>query len=792
MHEKSLKTLEFNKIIEFLSSHALSEETKAYCRELKPSNNFNEVLQNIEETDEAYRLIFKCGNPPISAFKDIKPEIKRLQMGGSLSAEGLLKIAKVLTTSRLMKKYYSDFEDMDENAVFVKLKELFQSLRVYKRLEDRIIESIISEDEIADDASSLLKSIRRNKRLKSESIKQKLEKMINSEFAKKNLQDSIYTIRNGRYVVPVKRDLKSEVPGLVHDMSSSGQTLFIEPMEIVELNNAIKELNIEEEAEIERILMELSSMAAEYSYEIEANAQVLKELDFIFAKGKLAISMKATKPNLNLEGKINLKKARHPLLNVEKIVPTDVYLGDKFKTLVITGPNTGGKTVSLKTVGLLSLMAQAGLFIPADENSEVAVFKNIYADIGDEQSIEQNLSTFSSHMVNIVEILSIAEEGSLALFDELGAGTDPTEGEALAIAVLEELKNRNVTTMVTTHYNQLKVYAVTTENVENASMEFDIETLSPTYRLLIGIPGKSNAFEISKRLGLDEKIIDKARKVVEADNIKFEDMLSQIDKSRVEIEEKLQEINNLKQEAEAEKLYIEREKQKLLDKKEKYLKEAREEASKIIEEATFESKLVIDELKDISKNFTSDSSKRIQEAQDILRERKNKLDASQSKNLLNIKNEKPPEDLKEGDSVEILSLKTTGTVVNQPDQSGNVTVQVGLMKMTLPINSLRLSSRQEEIAEKSAKKFKNTKSKTIKPSIDLRGMNVEEAIFELDKYLDDAYLSGLKKVEVIHGKGTGALREGLIPYFRKHKMIEKFRLGEYNEGGSGVTILELK
>ncbi len=792
MYEKSLNTIEFNKVVDLLANEAESELGYEYCLQLKPSTAKDEIEKWIEDTDEAFQLIIKRGNPPLFGVKSIGMEIKRVEMGGGLSPGGLLKISETLRCARALKNYLSDTKGDDKVSIYKNISGLIGNLGVYRSIEEAIGNAIISENEISDGASTTLRSLRRTIRSKTDSIKDKLEKLISSEDSKRNLSDSIYTMREGRYVVPVKRDFKGSVPGLVHDVSSSGATLFVEPVAVLELNNEIKELMVKEREEIERILMELSMMVAEHSYEIGANEHILKELDFIFAKGKLAINQRATKPVLNDLGIINIKKGRHPLLKVDKVVPIDIYIGDKFNTLVITGPNTGGKTVSIKTVGLLTAMAQAGLFIPAAERSQIGVFDDIFADIGDEQSIEQSLSTFSSHMVNIVDILGKARYNTLALFDELGAGTDPTEGAVLAIAILDELKARGVRTIATTHYNQLKVYALTTENVENASMEFDIETLSPTYRLLIGIPGKSNAFEISKRLGLGDDIINSARDLVEAENIQFEDMLSEIEKNKNIIEAEREEAERTSAEIEKLKLKLETEKEKLESMREKVIRDAKVEAKSIIKEASDEAKLIIDELKEVSTHMDKDAARRIQQAQDMLRATQGKLDKALQEEILEVRNVAPPKDLKAGDTVEILSLKQKGIIINPPDASGNTMVQVGLMKMTLPVNALKLSTEDEEAVERSAKKMHVAKSKYIKKDIDLRGKNIEEAMMELDKYLDDAYLSGLKQVEIIHGKGTGALREGLRPYFKRHKHIKSTRVGGYNEGGTGVTIVELK
>lgn len=792
MYQKSLKILEYEKIIDLLFEETESALGRDYAKSLEPSTDFDEVKRWIRETDEAFKLIIKRGNPPLYGVKSIQNEIKRVQLGGSLVPEGLLKIAETLRCSNALKKYFSDSKNPDEEE-YQYISEMINGLSTFDYIENAIYRAIISEDEIADDASLKLRSIRVQKKQKAESVKAKLNSMITSEDQKKFLQDSIYTVRDGRYVVPVKREFKSDVPGMVHDMSSSGATFFVEPMAVVELNNQIRELELDERKEIERILAELSQKVGEHSFEIGANEHILKELDFTFAKGKLALKQKATKPKLNTNGIVNIKKGRHPLLDTKKVVPIDIYIGENFDTLVITGPNTGGKTVSLKTVGLLTAMAQSGLFIPAGENSEINIFENIYADIGDEQSIEQSLSTFSSHMVNIVDIIAKFEDNSLLLFDELGAGTDPTEGAVLAIAILEKLREKDVRTIATTHYNQLKVYAMTTDGVENASMEFDIDTLSPTFRLLIGIPGKSNAFEISKRLGLSEEIITSAKDLVEAENIQFEDMLGEIEKNRdiIEAERREAEISRAETKKLEEKAKAYREKTEEM--RERVLDEARREAKEIIKNAKEETKLVIEELKDLAKHLDGDAKKRINDAQEILRASERELNSKIKQDLLTIKAEKPIEDLKIGDSVKVPSLNQEGVVLTDEDSEGKVMVQIGIMKMSLPKNTLVPIEGQAKVtSNEKNKKIHSAKSKYIKKEIDIRGKNVEDAIFELDKYLDDAYLSGLKSVDVIHGKGTGALREGLKPYFKNHEHIKSTRYGSFNEGGDGVTIVEFK
>lgn len=600
-------------------------------------------------------------------------------------------------------------------------------------------------------------------------------------------------MREGRYVVPVKSENRNNIKGLVHDMSGSGATLFIEPIAVVELNNELRELELKEREEIERILKLLSAMVAEEAEGISNNQYLLQELDFIFAKGKLALDMNATKPILNDEGYINIKKARHPLLNVKDIVAIDIYLGKDFNSLVITGPNTGGKTVSLKTVGLLVLMGQSGLHIPADFNSEIGVFKQVFADIGDEQSIEQSLSTFSSHMVNIVDILSKVESDSLVLFDELGAGTDPTEGAALAMSILDYLLGIGANTIATTHYSQLKLYALTTEGVVNASVEFDVKTLSPTYKLLIGVPGKSNAFEISQRLGLGKGIIDYAKGLISEENIEFEDVLESMEKDRIAINENKEEAARYREQVKDLKKELSTEKDRIKEMKDKIIQDAREEARDILRKAKTESDSIIGELKDVSIEIEKEKLKKIQEAQEKLKYKLKNAEGEIAQKVLNVKSKKPPKDLKVGETVEVLTLNQTGTVLAKPDDSGNVKIQVGIMKISSHISSLRRAkSREKENLGKSTKKIMSSKAKNIRAEIDLRGHNQEEAFMELDKYLDDAYIAGLKQVQVIHGKGTGVLRQGVKDYLKSNRHVRTSRLGTLSEGGDGVTVVEIK
>ncbi|SHD78523.1 endonuclease MutS2 [Schnuerera ultunensis] len=792
MNEKTFRVLEYKKIVEKLAEKAESELGKKMVKEIKPSISLEEVEYLQRETKEALELIMKNGNPPLFGIFDISHELKMAEIGGTLNPNNLLKVSDSLRVSRSLKKYMKELKE-EETIKFPILQGLISSLRALKFIEDEINNAIINENEISDNASPTLRNIRRQIINKNESIRNRLNSIISSPKYKKFLQDSIVTMREGRYVVPIKQENKAYFPGLVHDQSSSGATLFVEPMAVVELNNELRELEIKEREEIERILKELSALVAEEAKNIRNNQNILQRLDFIFAKGKLALEMDGTKPLLNKSGYIDIKQARHPLLEPKEVVPIDIYLGKGFNTLVITGPNTGGKTVTLKTVGLLTLMAQSGIHIPADFNSQIGVFDQIFADIGDEQSIEQSLSTFSSHMTNIVDILDKVEQNSLILFDELGAGTDPTEGAALAMSILDHLLKLNIRTIATTHYSQLKIYALTTDRVRNASVEFDVETLSPTYRLLIGVPGKSNAFEISKRLGLQGYIIDYAKTLVSKENVEFEDVLQAIDKDRKIIEENRFEAERLKSDVEKLKEELTKEKEKTKAEREKIITRAKEEARSILRAAKEESDHIVTELRHISTEIEKDRNKKIQEAQEKLKSSLDQVESSLSKDVLNVKSKKIPKNLKIGEMVEVLSLNQIGNVLELPDENGNVQVQVGIMKVNVHISTLRRAEEVEsEKTYTSTKKIIKSKSSNIKNEIDVRGSTLDEALLDLDKYIDDAYIAGLKEAYIIHGKGTGVLREGIKSYVKGHKNVKSFRSGKYGEGGEGVTVIELK
>jgi len=792
MNDKTLRVLEYHKIIEKVAEKAESELGKEMVRNIRPSTDINEVQYLQNETEEALKLLIKKGSPPLYGIQDISRELKLAEIGGVLTPGGLLRVSDSLRVARGLKNYLKEARDQGVTDYPI-LQELIDSLRVFKEIEDEINNAIIGEEEISDNASPTLRNIRRQIINKNESIRNKLNSIISSQQYAKYLQDSIVTVREGRYVVPIKAENKRFFQGIVHDQSASGATLFIEPMAVVELNNELRELEMKEREEIERILRELTSLVADKVEHIRHNLKTLKRIDYIFAKGKYALEINGIKPILNREGYINIKKGRHPLLDPKKVVPIDVYIGKDFNTLVITGPNTGGKTVTLKTVGLLTIMAQSGLHIPAEFNSEIGVFDKVFADIGDEQSIEQSLSTFSSHMKNIVGILEEVGPNSLVLFDELGAGTDPTEGAALAMAILDHLLNMDIRTIATTHYSQLKIYALTTDRVKNASVEFDVETLSPTYRLLIGVPGKSNAFEISKRLGLQSYIIEYAKSLVSRENVEFEDVLQAIDRDRRVIEESKQEAEKLKEEVRRLKEELELEKEKIKSSREKIIIQAREEARRILRSAKEESEGIIKELRNISSEIERDKLIRIQDMQEKMRKNLDEVESQLSGDILNVKANKEIKNLKVGETVEVLSLKQTGTVLELPDEEGNVLVQIGIMKVKVNKSTLRRADQaEEEKAKTRTSKMIRSKSSHVKNEIDLRGKTLDEALLELDKYIDDAYLAGLTEAYIIHGKGTGVLREGIKSYLKGHKHIKSYRTGNYNEGGTGVTVIELK
>lgn len=792
MNQKVLRTLEYNKIVERLAEYAFGADTKERCLSLLPSTSLSEITNAQQQTKDAMNRSLKKGRLDCSGIKPLSSAIRRVEIGGTMNIEELLGLCKLLETARRVKAYgRKEREDIPSDS----LSELFDGLEPLSPLCDEIRRCIISVDEISDDASSNLKSIRRSIRSTGDRIHAQLNQMLNNQNVRNCLQDFVITMRNGRYCLPVKAEAKSQITGMVHDQSSSGSTLFIEPMAVVNLNNELKELSIKEQDEIAVILANLSAKAGEYIPAIETDYQILTELDFIFAKAAYALEYNGITPHFNTERKIRILKGRHPLLDAKKVVPIDISLGSDFDQLVITGPNTGGKTVSLKTVGLLTLMGQAGLPIPAGDRSELAVFDDIFADIGDEQSIEQNLSTFSSHMTNIIHILKEANEHSLVLFDELCAGTDPTEGAALAVSILSYFHSRGIRTMATTHYSEIKIYALTTGGIENACCEFDVETLSPTYRLLIGIPGKSNAFAISKKLGLSDTLIEDARTRISSNEQNFEDLLSDLEASRITIEKEQAEINRYKSEIATLKQQLKNKQEKLDESRDAILRKAKEEANQILQEAK-------DTADEAIRNFNKYGTTRpsIQEMEKQRTNIREKMAANEKKSSKEketaIYNPKVPKKLRIGDSVKVLSMNLTGTVHSLPNAKGDLFVQMGILRSQVNIKDLVLiedaAPGSKKYAKTGAGKLKMSKSASVSTEINLIGKTVDEAIALLDKYLDDAYLAHLPSVRIVHGKGTGALRNAVQSHLKRQSYIKSFHLGEFGEGDAGVTIAEFK
>ena len=790
MNNKTLIKLEFDKIISMLENEASSFRGKQLCRRLKPVTDLTKIDLLQEQTAAAFTKIIKKGRISFGDAAPVEESLKRLEIGGALNTAELLRICRLLSNTARAKSYgrHDTQEDLADC-----LDIYFDGLEPLTPLSNEIERCIISEDEISDDASSALKHIRRSINNLNDRVHTTLSGLVNGSL-RTYLQDALITMRGDRYCIPVKAEYRSQVQGLIHDQSASGSTLFIEPMAIVKLNNDLKELYVQEQDEIRKILASLSEEAAQYIEEIRTDYRSLTDLDFIFARGALALTMRASRPILNEEGRIRIREGRHPLLDQKKVVPITVSLGDEFSLLIITGPNTGGKTVSLKTVGLLTLMGQAGLHIPAGDRSEIAVFRQVYADIGDEQSIEQSLSTFSSHMTNIVSFLKKVDDRSLVLFDELGAGTDPTEGAALAIAILSHLHKRNIRTMATTHYSELKIYALSTPGVENACCEFDVESLRPTYRLLIGIPGKSNAFAISGKLGLPGYIIDDAKKRLSEQDVSFEDLLSDLEASRRTIEKEQAEIAAYKKEAETLKRQAVQKQEKLEEQRDRIIREANEKANAILREA----KEVADETIRNFHKFGKENISAAEMEKERERLRKKIKDTSASASLKTNKPKKTykPSDFKLGESVKVLSMNLTGTIGSLPDARGNVTVQMGILRSQVNISDLEIIEEVSPYAPKrmnrtAKSKIKMSKSLSVSPEINLLGKTVDEAVAELDKYLDDALLSHLNSVRVVHGKGTGALRKGIHEYLRRQKHVKSYRLAEFGEGDAGVTIVEL-
>lgn len=784
MDNKAFITLEYNRIIDKLKDYCQSSLGQAAVSSIVPLDDLDTINDLLEQNADAIELIVKYSNPPLYGISDLKSIVKRLNMGGILENYQFRQIADSLRVSQALKDYVSEMEQ--ENLI----KDRIALLYTNKRVESEIDRIILDDEKIADDASRTLFNLRRNIRNKTEDIRKKLNSIVQDKDSQIKLQENIITIREGRYVVPVKAASKSHFPGIAHDRSSSGQTVYIEPMVVVELNNEIRQLQIEEHDEIRKILRELSELCAQYSEEIETNQDLLVQLDVVFSKAKMALDMRATRPILNDEKIVDIKDARHPLLT-GKVVPIDIKIGDGYRALIITGPNTGGKTVSLKTLGLMILMSQSGLFIPAAEFSKVGIFKSIYADIGDKQSIELSLSTFSASMTNIVSILEVADENSLVLFDELGSGTDPTEGAALAMSIIDYLIKKNTTVVSTTHYSELKLYAMTTDYVQNASVEFDVKTLSPTFRLIIGTPGKSNAFEISKRLGLVQSVLDNASKYISKENRDFESLISEIESDRIEAEKKVAELDRLKQEYLALNQKL---KASVDDKKEaaqRQVEESKEQARRILDEAREEAKSLIKQAKksignsaNLDRSYTEITDKYKDFQDKYARKVKNKVVSN--KNI----------EVTLGESVRIISMDDVGVVQTLPDSKGDLIIQVGILKFNSNISDIEKVQEKETKKDKSSstyrKVYREKSSEDYKTSLDLRGQNINESINEIEKFFDNSIIIGLKEVSIIHGKGTGALRKGITDYLKKSRYVDTFRIGTLKEGGAGVTVVTLK
>ena len=794
MNEKVLHTLEYNKILDQLTEYAFSADAKSRCQKLRPITDRAQIEQLQQQTSDALSRLFKYGSLSFSGVTDIRDSLKRLEIGGALSAIELLRVCSLLESAKRAKAFARSQDDSDQPDD--SLTSLFAGIEPLTPLCDEIRRCILSEDEIADDASSTLHSIRRSMRGMNDKIRAQMNSMINNTTTRSYLQDTVITMRDGRYCLPVKAEAKSLVPGMIHDQSSTGSTLFIEPMAVVNLNNEYKELQLREQEEIEVILAGLSNLTASYATQLLADYELLTELDFIFARAAFAQTYNGVAPLFNDDGRIHIRKGRHPLLDPKKVVPIDVRLGEDFRLLILTGPNTGGKTVSLKTVGLLTLMGQSGLHIPASERSELGIFDEVFADIGDEQSIEQSLSTFSSHMVNIIRILEQVNDRSLVLFDELCAGTDPTEGAALAISILSKLHLYGARIMATTHYSELKVYALSTPGVENACCEFDVATLSPTYRLLIGIPGKSNAFAISEKLGLPTDLIADAKGRISKSEGDFEDLIADLEKSRSTIEREQLEINQYKAEIESLKEKLEQKQERLDSSRDKILREANEQAYNILKEA----KDVADET---IRNFNKygKAGAPVSEMEKERTKLRGKMDKAAQKmseqKKASVPNHNVPKKLRIGDSVKVISMNLKGTVHSLPNARGDLYVQMGILRSLVNINDLILLEEDaapgtKKFQKTSAGKIKMSKSASVSTEINLIGKTTDEAIPLLDKYLDDAYLAHLPSVRIVHGKGTGALRNAVQAHLKRLKYVKSFHLGEFGEGDAGVTIAEFK
>ena len=789
MNNKALKTLEYNKITDRLASHASSDPGIKLCRELQPMMDMDEINSALKQTSDAVSRIFRHGSISFAGLKDIRPLTKALEVGSALGMSELLDICSLLKVAAGARRY-----GVSEDEAADSLSGLFNVIYDIADVRREIERCILSEDDIADDASAELKNIRRQMRICTERIRTELNSMLNGS-DRTYLQEAVITTRGGRYCIPVKAEYKSQVPGMVHDQSKAGSTFFIEPMSVVRLNNEIREYEVKESEEIAKILASLSAMAGNYTTELDADYDILSQLDFIFAKAKLSFEYKGSEPIMNTRGYINIRKGRHPLIDSLKVVPIDVSIGDEYSELIITGPNTGGKTVTLKTIGLFSLLGQSGLHIPAADNSELTVFNDIFADIGDEQSIEQSLSTFSSHMKNIIEILAKADSNSLVLFDELCAGTDPTEGAALAISILTSLHKLRVTTVATTHYSELKIFALSTEGVQNACCEFDVATLAPTYRLLIGIPGKSNAFAISGKLGLPQYIIDDAKESLASEDVAFEDVISDLEKSRVTIEREKLELEEYKKEVEDLKNQLKAKNERLDERSDNILQKAREEASAILREAK---ETADDAIRKLNKaNAAGMSVTELEKQRQRIKDNINKVDKGRVLRSQAPARQHKASDFHIGDRVHVASLNLDGTVHTLPNQKGELNVTIGIMNYNVNMSDLTIieeASEMRKLKQKSSGigKLKMSKTASISPEINLIGMTSDEAIMTLDKYLDDAFLSHISPVRIVHGKGSGILRNAVHNYLKRQKHVKSFRLGSFGEGDYGVTIVEFK
>ena len=786
MNSRALEVLEFNKIKGILKKYTKAEGAKDLIDQLSPYSSVYEVKEHLQETNEALNLLMKKGAPPFEGFYDVREHVERMEKGGVLSAGALLKIGNILRCARRFSSYGKPSEDEER---FEIIEDICASLFPLKNVEDAIFNAIISEEEISDRASSELYNIRRSLKDKNSSIREKVNSLIRSN--EKYLQDNLYTIRGDRYVIPVKSEYRSSVPGLIHDKSSTGATVFIEPMSLVNLNNEIKELMLKERAEIERILEELTALVYVNRDKVKVNNKILIELDFIFAKAKYASEIDGIIPKVVENGQFDLIEAKHPLIDRDTVVSNDIYMNKDFTSIIITGPNTGGKTVTLKTAGLIHLMALSGLLIPTHKNSTISFYKEILVDLGDEQSIEQSLSTFSSHMKNIVYIMKYADENSLALFDELGAGTDPVEGAALAQSILETLRERGTKIIATTHYSELKAYALYTKGVENASVEFDVETLRPTYRLLIGVPGKSNAFEISRRLGLQDDVINKSKELITSESLKFEDLIQDLQKKTIEAEENARKTEMLKREAENIKLEYEKKLEAVEKTRDKAYSEARREAKQILTSAKEEADEILKKMRELEKLGVSTDIRRKLEAErgnlkEKISDRENQLANEKKDDGEKVNN------VKEGMEVFLPSINSKVVILSKPDSKGNVLVEAGIMKVTVKLSDLRVAKPETKQERKIKKREMKLNTRKVDSSIDLRGMDAEEACYNADKYLDDAYMGGLGEVSLIHGKGTGVLRKAINDMLKRHPHVASYRLGEYGEGGNGVTVVRLK